>query len=69
MRLVEIVPKENEFLQETTVWFIIENTLLILAQIAGATVKSFYDLKMENFTIIRKVANNCLCILAVCVFK
>ena len=56
MGLVEIVPKENEFLQETTVRFMMENAFLIPAKIAGAAEVGLYDLKMENATIIRKAA-------------
>ena len=56
MGLVEIVPKENEFLQETTVRFMMENAFLIPAKIAGATGVGLYDLKMENATLIRKAA-------------
>lgn len=56
MGLVEIVPKENEFLQETTVRFMMENAFLIPAKIAGATGAGLYDLKMENATLIRKAA-------------
>jgi hypothetical protein len=56
MGLVEIVPKENEFLQETTVRFMMENAFLIPAKIAGAVGVGLYDLKMENATIIRKAA-------------
>ena len=56
MGLVEIVPSENEFLQETTVRFMMENAFLIPAKIAGAAGVGLYDLKMENATIIRKAA-------------
>jgi hypothetical protein len=56
MGLVEIVPKENEFLQETTVRFMMENAFLIPAKITGAVGAELYDLKMENATIIRKAA-------------
>ena len=56
MGLVEIVPKENKFLQETTVRFMMENAFLIPAKIAGATGAGLYDLKMENATLIRKAA-------------
>jgi hypothetical protein len=56
MGLVEIVPKENEFLQETTVRFMMENAFLIPAKIAGASGVTLYDLKMENATLIRKAA-------------
>ena len=56
MGLVEIVPNENEFLQETTVRFMMENAFLIPAKIAGATGVGLYDLKMENATLIRKAA-------------
>jgi hypothetical protein len=56
MGLVEIVPKENEFLQETMVRFMMENAFLIPAKIAGASGAGLYDLKMENAAIIRKAA-------------
>jgi len=56
MGLVEIVPKENEFLQETTVRFMMENACIIPTKIAGAVGVELYDLKMENATLIRKAA-------------
>jgi hypothetical protein len=54
--LVEVVPADNEFLQETTVRFMLENAMRIPAKIAGAYGVELYDLKMENATIIRKAA-------------
>lgn len=54
--LVEIVPADNEFLQETTVRFMLENAMIIPAKIAGAQAVELYDIKMENATIIRKAA-------------
>ena len=54
--LVEIVPADNEFLQETTVRFMMENAMIIPAKIAGAQAVELYDLKMESATIIRKAA-------------
>lgn len=54
--LVEVVPIENKFLQETTLRFMIENSMIIPAKIAGAQAVELYDLKMENATIIRKAA-------------
>lgn len=54
--LVQIVPEENEFLQETVVRFMQENAMLIPTKIAGAEGGGLYDLKMENATIIRKAA-------------
>jgi hypothetical protein len=54
--LVEIVPTDNEYLQETTVRFMLENAMIIPAKIAGAQAVELYDLKMENATIIRKAA-------------
>lgn len=54
--LIEIVPKDNEFLQETTVKFMMEDAMIIPAKIAGAHGIDLYDLKMENATIIRKAA-------------
>ena len=46
--LVEIVPADNEFLQETTVRFMLEDAMIIPAKIAGAHAVELYDLKMEN---------------------
>jgi hypothetical protein len=54
--LIEIVPADNEFLQETIVRFMMENAMVIPAKIAGAEAVELYDLKMENATIIRKAA-------------
>lgn len=56
--LVEIVPAENQFLQETTVRFMLEDAMIIPAKIAGAQGVELYDLKMENATIIRKAARD-----------
>ena len=56
--LVEIVPADNEFLQETTVRFMLEDAMIIPAKIAGAHAVELYDLKMENATIIRKAARD-----------
>jgi len=56
--LVEIVPADNEFLQETTVRFMLEDAMIIPAKIAGAHGIELYDLKMENATIIRKAARD-----------
>ena len=54
--LIEIVPTDNEFLQETTVRFMLENAMIIPAKIAGAQAVELYDLRMVNATIIRKAA-------------
>lgn len=54
--LVHIIPAENEFLQETTVRFMLENAMIIPAKIAGAEAGDLYDLRMENAAIIRKAA-------------
>jgi len=54
--LVQIIPVENEFLQETTVRYMLENAMLIPVKIAGAEGGDLYDLRMENATIIRKAA-------------
>jgi hypothetical protein len=54
--LVQVIPADNEFLQETTVLFMMENAMIIPAKIAGAQAVELYDLKMENATIIRKAA-------------
>lgn len=54
--LVKIVPEENEFLQETTVRFMMEDAMMIPAKISGAEAVDLYDLKMENAAIIRKCA-------------
>ena len=54
--LVQIIPVENEFLQETTVRYMLENAMLIPVKIAGAEGGDLYDLRMENATIIRRAA-------------
>ena len=54
--LVQIVPADNEFLQETRVRFMLENAMIIPAKIAAAEASDLYDLRMENATIIRKAA-------------
>jgi len=54
--LAEIVPDDNAFLQETTVKFMVEDSMIIPAKIAGAHGVGLYDLKMENAAIIRKAA-------------
>ena len=56
--LIEIVPVENVFLQETRVRFMMENAMMIPAKIAGAQAGGLYDLQMENATIIRKAARD-----------
>lgn len=54
--LVKTIPEENEFLQETTVRFMMEDAMMIPAKISGAEAVDLYDLKMENAAIIRKCA-------------
>ena len=54
--IVHVVPTDNDFLQETTVRFMIENALIIPAKIVGAEAGDLYDLRMENAAIIRKAA-------------
>jgi len=54
--LVQIIPVENEFLQETIVRYMLENAMLIPVKIAGAEGGDLYDLRMENATIIRRAA-------------
>lgn len=54
--IVHIVPADNDFLQETTVRFMIENALIIPVKIVGAEAGDLYDLRMENAAIIRKAA-------------
>lgn len=54
--LIEIVPKDNDFLQETTVRFMMEDAMMIPVKISGAVAVDLYDLKMENAAIIRKCA-------------
>jgi hypothetical protein len=56
--LVETIPAENDFLQETTARFMMEDAMIIPAKIAGAYAIELYDLKMENATIIRKAARD-----------
>jgi hypothetical protein len=54
--LIQIIPKEDEFLQETTVRFMMEDAMIIPAKIVGAEAGDLYDLRMENAAIIRKAA-------------
>jgi hypothetical protein len=54
--LIEIIPKENEFLQETCARFMMEDAMMISTKISGAEGVDLYDLKMENAAIIRKCA-------------
>jgi hypothetical protein len=56
--LIQIIPKEDEFLQETTVRFMMEDAMTIPAKIAGAEAGDLYDLRMENAAIIRKAARD-----------
>nr|WP_294779537.1 hypothetical protein [uncultured Flavobacterium sp.] len=54
--IVQIVPPENEYLQETVVRFMLENAMTIPVKISGAESGDLYDLRMENAAIIRKAA-------------
>lgn len=54
--LIQIIPGENEFLQETCARFMMEDAMMISAKISGAEAVDLYDLKMENAAIIRKCA-------------
>ncbi|WP_125722952.1 hypothetical protein [Flavobacterium ustbae] len=54
--LIQIVPEEDQFLQETVVKFMSENAMLIPVKIAGAEGADLYDLRMESAAIIRKAA-------------
>jgi len=54
--LAEIIPDDKDFLQETTVKFMMEDAMMIPTKIAGAYGVGLYDLKMENAAIIRKCA-------------
>ncbi|MBN8643408.1 MAG: hypothetical protein J0L86_16475 [Flavobacteriales bacterium] len=54
--LIQIIPQDNEFLQETCVRFMMEDAMMISAKISGAEAVDLYDLKMENAAIIRKCA-------------
>lgn len=56
--LIQVVPKEDEFLQETTVRFMMEDAMIIPAKIVGAEAADLYDLRMENAAIIRKAARD-----------
>jgi hypothetical protein len=56
--LVQIIPEDNEYLQETVARFMMEDCMIIPAKIAGAEAVDLYDLKMENATIIRKSARD-----------
>jgi hypothetical protein len=54
--LIEIIPHDNEFLQETCSKFMMEDAMMISAKISGAEAVDLYDIKMENAAIIRKCA-------------
>ena len=54
--LIKTFPTDNEFLQETTLRFMLEDAMIILAKITSAEAVELYDLKMENAAIIRKAA-------------
>jgi hypothetical protein len=54
--LVQIISKEDDFLQETTVRFMMEDAMTIPVKIAAAEAADLYDLRMENAAIIRKAA-------------
>ncbi len=56
--LVQIIPKEDEFLQETSARCMMEDAMIIPAKIVGAEAGNFYDLRMENAAIIRKAARD-----------
>lgn len=56
--LVQIIPKEDEFLQETSVRFMLEDAMIIPAKIVNAEAGDLYDLRMENAAIIRKAARD-----------
>ena len=54
--LVRTIPEDNEYLQETTAKFMIEDAMMLSPKIAGAEGVGLYDIKMENAAIIRRCA-------------
>jgi hypothetical protein len=54
--LVEIIPKDIVFLQETTFRFMMEDAMMIPVKISGKEAVDLYDIKLENAAIIRKCA-------------
>ena len=56
--LVKLLPEDNEFLNENTVRFMLEDSMTIVVKIAGVEAVDFYDSKMENAVLIRKAARN-----------
>lgn len=54
--LIKTLPTDDEFLQETTARFMLEDAMIIPVKISGAEAVELYDLKMENAAIIRKAA-------------
>ncbi|AOW10846.1 hypothetical protein [Flavobacterium gilvum] len=56
--LVQIIPKDDEILQETSVRFMLEDAIIIPAKIVNAEAGDLYDLRMENAAIIRKAARD-----------
>ena len=58
--IVQAIPADNEYLQEATARFMIENAVQISAKLSGAMAVDNYDLKMEAAAIIRKNARELL---------
>ena len=54
--LVRTIPEDNEYLQETTAKFMMEDAMMLSPKIAGAEGVGLYDIKMENAAIIRRCA-------------
>ena len=45
--LIKTLPVDDEFLQETTVRFMLEDAMIIPVKISGAEAVELYDLKMD----------------------
>jgi hypothetical protein len=54
-QLSKLIPEDDEMLQSTK-GYMLSDAALLTVKVAGASGAAFYDLKMENATIIRKAA-------------
>lgn len=55
--ITDLFPEDNDYLQHLKS-NTLEDSMVIMAKISGAEAVKFYDIKMENATIIRKAARD-----------
>ncbi len=56
-QISKLIPEEDEMLQSTK-GYMLSDAALLTVKVAGASGSAFYDMKMENATIIRKAARD-----------